>query len=213
MTDHVRVIEMIECSYQIHTHSVNEIELLLVPDGDADYVMFRGTETSGEASTTFLERIQDVWDIVRDLRILPWPVKVDGIEYRGHAGFIRGAIRVAKALEHQLRNKKLVVAGHSMGGAIALVVGLLLAKGGKPVEIVTVGAPHVFCDKVNIPDNCEITMYKKGKDIVTYVPLGRHPVKQTVVGKPSRWYPNAEDHSLHDALIAVRNKLYREEKE
>lgn len=177
---------------------------MLIPDDEADYLIFRGTQVVSEPAGSIIKLIRNSWDIIRNLRIWPWPVKIKGSTYKGHAGFIRGAVRVARFIRPQLRkNKPLVVAGHSLGGAIALVVGLLVGRG-KPVNIITLGCPRVFWSPVKIPENAKITMYRCGRDIVSYIPLGRHPVPLTVVGKPKKLWPSTADHRIREYIRAIK---------
>lgn len=204
---HLRVVRLCKRAYRQCTGSVGELEYLLRRRHDADYLAFRGTETIPE-DESLLGFAGSIWDIVRDLRIWPWPVQIHGHEYRGHAGFIRGSLKVVEEVTPLLRNKPLVIAGHSLGGAVALVAGLLLSREGKDVEIVTFGCPHVFWGDVYVPEETRITMYRFGRDIVTYVPLGKHPAPQTVIGTASRFWPNIRDHRMDNYLGALR-ELYK----
>lgn len=185
---HSRVVELCQRSYQEKTGSVGELEYLLVEDEGMNYLVFRGTEA--------WPPFPNAWDLIRDLRIWPWPIRVGDQNLRGHAGFIRGAERAASAVLPDLPAGPLTVAGHSLGGAVALVAGMLLAHKREVTEIVTLGAPHVFWHKPSIPEQTRLTMYRKGRDLVTYVPLGRHPVKLTKIGKPERFWPNLGDHGV-----------------
>lgn len=202
--NHARVADLCKLAYTHRTGSLGELEYLLLHEADADYLIFRGTE-SWPDDTGFLAATRNVWDMVRNLRIWPWPVKIEGIEYRGHAGFIRGARRVAREIRPSLRREMpLVVAGHSLGGAVALVAGLLLGRDQKMVEIVTLGCPRVFWSLVQLPLDTTLTMYRHGRDLVTYVPVGRHPVPQVKLGKAARFWPNISDHRVDHYIAEIR---------
>ena len=205
---HIALAEMVERAYHSHTFSYNDVEFLVVYEDDNAYVVFRGTEITGYESHTFWEKFSDLRDVVRDLRIAPWPVKIDGTEYFGHAGFIKGALGAYEILKDHLKdvNGDVFVLGHSLGGAIALVVGLELAKTYN-VQIITFGSPKVFCKKIKIPDNAKLTMYKNGKDLITMVPIGRHPVKLKKIGKPSHWFPNIDDHGISKYIKSLKREL------
>lgn len=178
----------------------------MVSDDHEDFLAIRGTE-SCRYPTTFWGRVKNAWDVVRDLRIFPWPVRIQDTEYHGHSGFVRGATRIFKKVRHSYQpNRPINVVGHSLGGALALVVGLLLASNGFVVNIITFGAPRVFFSKITIPENCSITMYRNGRDIVTHVPLGRHPVKPVCIGKALCWHWNWHDHSIMRYVSAIQTR-------
>lgn len=163
-------------------------------------LVFRGTSLNGEELPPF----NLFCDALRDLRCWPWPVKILGQTHHGHAGFIRGACRVVKHLRPELGKGPVTCTGHSLGGAIALVAGLKLAKEGRSVMIVTFGAPKVFLRGVKLPENVEISMYRAGKDLVTYLPIGKHPVKPCKIGSPARFWPNLSDHSMDRYVEALQ---------
>jgi hypothetical protein len=94
----------------------------------------------------------------------------------------------------------LLLSSHS---PLSLFSFLLLAKHGQPVKIVTFGAPRVFCSEVNIPENTEITMYRNGRDVVTTVPLGKHPVKLTNIGKKGLFW-SWEDHGMKEYIKSLK---------
>lgn len=185
--------------YDRATYRVFECEF------DADFlgedlvIVIRGTEISGTPSDGFWGKVKNLWDVVRDLRILPWPVKIDHMEVFGHAGFVKGASKifdVVGPLAMRHKPAKVYVTGHSLGAAEAQVVGLMLASDGHDVEVVGFGSPRIFFTDIEIPENCSIKLYRYGKDLVTHVPYGRHLVEPINIGKPYSWFWNIHDHDI-----------------
>lgn len=72
------------------------------------------------------------------------------IEGRLHAGFAGHYLSLSNAIWHDVvsRNvRHLVACGHSLGGAVALLLGVELAQlGGVKTRVITFGAPRVFDD-------------------------------------------------------------------
>jgi len=87
-------------------------------------------------------------------------------------------------LEQDIDHKNIVLTGHSLGGAVALILGALMTRDEiPPVEIVTFGAPR--CGRLKILDSVPVTQYRHGKDIVPMVPpLMRRHNKLIRVGEP-----------------------------
>ena len=117
------------------------------------------------------------WDAVRDLRILPiWTRELGWCP----AGFLRAAKRLmpkclSECMDRDIEKEDIVLTGHSLGGAVALIVGALMVRDEVNIqEIVTFGAPR--CGRLKILDNTPVTMYRHGKDIVPMVPpvMRRH---------------------------------------
>lgn len=87
----------------------------------------------------------DTHDWIQNLsaRLVPW----DG-GLKSHEGFARTALMVYRAfdkrkvLEH-LAGREIVLGGHSAGGAIAQLLSMYPSM--RPREMVTFGAPRVFC--------------------------------------------------------------------
>lgn len=207
---HTELLDLIQYGVSHSTHSVHEMEFMLVRAEHCTIICFRGTELKGNSKDSFWERLQNKLDIVRDVRVLPWKSKRLPA---GQAGFVRGAIAVIDAIKHQLvseytNSTPIVLCGHSLGGALSVATGFLMnSEGYNVVEIVTFGSPKVFYrgERAYRGKNFRITMYKYGKDIITHVFLGRHPVKQTKVGKSSSWFWNFKDHSLDKYQEAKHN--------
>jgi Lipase (class 3) len=103
-----------------------------------------------------------------------------------HAGFLDGAEGILDAVAQQIATPSIsapvIVTGHSLGGALALGVGALLACAGrKPAGIVTFGAPRFgmaqFAAQIaGVP----IRQYRRGNDPVPLVPFDVPPFLQFV---------------------------------
>lgn len=92
-----------------------------------------------------------------------------------HAGFLVGATALLPAVEKAVAGRRYALCGHSLGGALATLVGALMTVTGRPpVEIVTFGAPRVgmslFVDSLQ---HVAIRQYTYGNDFVPMVPT--HP--------------------------------------
>jgi len=189
LTD-LELLNLVKKGYQEKTSVVNEIEYSVHQYLDCQVIVIRGTEITGTEEDHSGDKVKNLRDVIRDIRIIPWKLK--GVPW-GHAGFVKGARSV---LEHAMPKylkygKKTICVGHSLGGAIALALAVML-KDQQTVHVVTFGAPRVFLRKQNI----SAKMYRNGKDIVPTVPYGRHPVKQTRVGKKTTRLPCVKDHFL-----------------
>ena len=117
------------------------------------------------------------WDAVRDLRILPiWTRELGWCP----AVFLRAAKSLmpkclSECMDRDIEKEDIVLTGHSLGGAVALIVGALMVRDEVNIqEIVTFGAPR--CGRLKILDNTPVTMYRHGKAIVPMVPpvMRRH---------------------------------------
>ena len=105
-----------------------------------------------------------------------------------HAGFWRHSQRIATYLGPRLPAvRKIHLSGHSLGGAVATVVGCVVARQfpGVAVEVVTFGSPRVgdaaFRDACIEQRNLHITRVHNDRDVVTWFPyFGYHHVGQDV---------------------------------
>jgi|SRR5580700_270433 hypothetical protein len=97
-----------------------------------------------------------------------------------HAGFLDGAESIVGAISAAVGNNKCYLTGHSLGGALALGVGALLACSGKsPAAIVTFGAPRYGMAKfVALLQPIAIRQYRRGNDPVPLVPFDVPPLME-----------------------------------
>jgi len=96
------------------------------------------------------------------------------------AGFLKVSQKVSIKILCEIAKAKmpiseLVLTGHSLGGAVAMLMGAHLTKSGvPPKEIVTFGAPK--CGRLKLLDDVDVTQYRNGVDIVPKTPplMRRH---------------------------------------
>lgn len=82
-------------------------------------------------------------------------IKDDGLELYLHKGFMDAAISVMQDIdENYTLDKTVYLTGHSLGGAIAQIVGMWLDKRGSNVQIFTFGTPSKsLADPKRAPNN------------------------------------------------------------
>ena len=161
MTSHRELGEL--CAESYHRVDFEDANIEVIQEGCV--FCFRGTD--------------EPLDALRDARVLPWWL---GRELGwAPAGFAKGARRLLPkmlswCLEHDIdTDQGLELCGHSLGGAIALLVGAMCKRDEVPVkQIVTFGAPR--SGRLKILDTVPVTQYRWGKDIVPTVPplMRRH---------------------------------------
>lgn len=176
-SDHQIIANVCQRSYFGKTFEEANIEVLI----ENNIVAFRGTD--------------EPLDAVRDLRIFPlWTKELGWCP----AGFLKASKRLVSKVMSEcwtrgIAPKDMILTGHSLGGAVALIVGALMVRDEiNPSEIVTFGAPR--CGRLKILDGMEVTCYRHGKDIVPLVPpLMRRHKKNERFGDP---YSFIQDHYM-----------------
>lgn len=174
MNSHQQLSRLCAESYQRNDFEESNIEVIFEPTLDNGVVFaFRGTD--------------ELKDAVRDVRIIPlWTRELGWCP----AGFLKASRRLVNkvtstCLENNFDHNRIELTGHSLGGAVALLVGALMVRDEiRPRQIVTFGAPR--CGRLKILDSVRVTMYRNGKDIVPLVPplMRRHkPLEQRGEGK------------------------------
>ena len=144
-------------------------------------------------------------DVITDIRFLPWYTKELGYSA---AGFVRTARHVYEAVEaHYQRtpHHPITLTGHSLGGAMALLVGAYMVRSHMPLErIVTFGAPRV--GKLRILKHIDVEMYKNRRDIVTSQPFWlSHPRRNIRIGGGKGWSP-LKDHRMNEYIEALKQE-------
>ena len=111
-------------------------------------------------------------DWLRDLDAVP--VWFSPLASWCHQGFLEGAQKLWPSIHAKLPPGKVVLTGHSLGGALALLVGALMAQGGEhPDAIVTFGAPKVgrgYIRDVILKRVPVLRQYRYGNDPVPDLP-------------------------------------------
>ncbi len=117
----------------------------------------------------------DPLDWIRDLRALPRVFPTVGV---CHSGFGSGGTAVAARVLAAIRGdtRLMTVVGHSLGGAMALIVSARLIAAGYRVRTVTFGAPRVaFCLNLRLGRLVrradELAEYRRAGDPVPDVPM------------------------------------------
>ena len=134
-------------------------------------------------------------DWLRDFDVLP--VNDPDIGW-AHQGFLEGA---ESALQF-VGADPVALTGHSLGGALAVVVAAkLIARGVQVTSVVTFGAPHAVGYRARTllsGSTTQVRQYRRGLDIVPCVPwepgLLAHVAPLTHIGRPSG--NPLEDHAI-----------------
>lgn len=105
-----------------------DVHILITEVDNIKLVAIRGTEPD------------NLIDWIRDFDVVPVDNHTLGI---CHQGFLTGAISAFNYLQPLLLDKQYALVGHSLGGALAILTGALLAKAGiAPLQLTTFGAPR-----------------------------------------------------------------------
>lgn len=144
------------------------------------------TFRAGESVVAIRGTTADPRDWLRDLSVMPKRDRALGF---CHAGFLDGAR--ALFLKSPLPDRDFsasILTGHSMGGALALLLGgLLAAHGSPPRAIVTFGAPRCGSWTLRrVLRDLPLRLYRNGDDPVPEVPwlpgFYVHPAKLIAIG-------------------------------
>tara|TARA_R100000951_G_C2584770_1_gene163067 strand:+ start:178 stop:741 length:564 start_codon:yes stop_codon:yes gene_type:complete len=187
MTSHQELSVLCGQSYRKSTFEEANIETLVV----GNVFIFRGTDEPKDA--------------IRDIRILPWWTRELGW---CPSGFLKASRRLVNkvtsvCLEKDIDHKNIELTGHSLGGAVAMIVGALMTRDEiPPKQIVTFGAPR--CGRLKILDTVSVNNYRNGKDIVpTVPPLMRRHNDLIEIGNPDS---RIKDHFVLNYVKALKKK-------
>jgi pimeloyl-ACP methyl ester carboxylesterase len=131
------------------------------------------TQADGTVVVAFRGTVpDDLEDWLRDIDALP--ERVPGLPAMGwcHAGFLAGGIGLLALFRDHLAGKRVVLVGHSLGGALAIIVaGLLTAADTPPALVVTFEAPRAGGMRLRqLLANVLIRQYRFGNDPITELP-------------------------------------------
>ncbi len=205
---HLDLARICRVAYSNKTFCERDVEVFVVEHSFHRVIAFRGTEASklwpskkvaGKGWFGKVKGSLKNWlDVVRDVRFIPWHDKRVGW---AHSGFLKGSRCVCdKHLVKLPTDKKLIITGHSLGGALALVAAQILRQTHDIEEVVVFGCPRVFLwNSVDRFSNIRVCLYRNGHDLVTTVPHSfygyRHPRELSQLGSfkssqrsISRWH-------------------------
>ena len=185
MNSHHVLAKLCQESYQTSDFEEAGIEVMV----SGNCFVFRGTD--------------EARDVIRDIRVLPLWTSVGWCP----AGFFKASRRLLPkimswCLEHDIDHKKIELTGHSLGGAVAQLVGALMVRDEIiPAQVVTFGAPK--CGRLKLLDQVpKVFLYRNGKDIVSVIPFFMRRHKPLVrVGKKCS---SIKDHFIKNYVRAKK---------
>lgn len=127
-----------------------------------------------------------------------------------HLGFLKRANHCMDLIRVDLNSARdFALTGHSLGGAIALLVGAMaiIEENIAPAEIVTFGAPRAGFDTyANVLRSVAVRQYRFGADPIPLVPThpyvhAREPLSQ--IGSPIRSIDIFENHHIANYINAL----------
>jgi len=151
------LIEMAEYCNEVYENGEeledDQFSYNLIRSGGITILIFRGTANAKNVLT----------DI--DIRF----IKDDGLDLYLHKGFMDAATSVMQDIDQNYTlDKTVYLTGHSLGGAMAQIVGMWLNKRGSNVQIFTFGSPKVTTTFLyNEPNHWRVAMRS---DPVHYLP-------------------------------------------
>lgn len=150
-------------AYDENTISTGTTQVLVIQENDATWIVFRGTE--GKLN-----------DIIADAKIRKEVTDIGEI----HRGFndaymLVNEDAIAFAKKAKDAGKKLYIAGHSLGGALAVIAALYFNLDGlSPDKVITFGCPRVVgketAEKVNLNHKRLFCRVVNNNDVVTRIP-------------------------------------------
>lgn len=139
-----------------------------------------------------------------DFDIEPFDVAGIGKVYRGFWSAwdaISLPVLAASAGQH------VILTGHSLGGAMAILAAAYMAVGGNPPAAVYAFEPPRVGDDMGIRTalaSVPLYLFRNGNDLVTDLPpAGHHPAMLTPIGIPAFPFPNLADHQIARVIAAL----------
>jgi predicted lipase len=203
MDQSLKCAKLSRAAYNKNGYSINKKYLIeskktdtqcyVFAENDITYIVFRGTEKK------FRDIFTDLWAFKKEL---PFKNK-KGI--RVHRGFLDAYMSVrdeilTKVLE--LNSKRIIITGHSLGGALATLCGVDLQKNSivhwHNLHLATFGSPKVGNRKFKKSFNNRVFSYDRYVNRLDLVPL--MPFSCSAVGKKVK--------AIHKFKHDINNYIY-----
>lgn len=206
--NHYDLAKLCKESYRYVTFTVAECEVLLKYEAGVLHVICRGTEVPKPfPKQNFLGNLKNAWDVIRDMRVIPWYDKDLGW---CHAGFLKGGVKVAELIvKHLDVTQPVHFTGHSLGGALSLVCAAKLSAHGYNVkQWVGFASPKVhFMTRKRF--RFRQVNYRFRNDVVPLMPRVRgyrhnYPVIRLMSDEINRGPATWLDHSIDKYIKALR---------
>lgn len=114
---------------------------------------------------------RSVEDAVTDLVATAAAAPELGPKCRAHAGIRDAARRLVEGLAAEAKRREVVVVGHSLGGGVAALAAIELARHAESVECYCFAPPPVATRDCEIPGNCTVTAIVNADDCVPTLSL------------------------------------------
>lgn len=168
----------------------------------------------------FIAGTDEFKDVITDIRLAPSRFNGESKRIKVHVGFEDAYRSIESILMDHCKNEDtVIIAGHSMGGAIATLAAYKLARTVSNVTCVTFGSPRVgnraFAKNFNliVPNSYRLV---HGNDAITKWPKllswYRH-VDSLYQSKGSRWYSwipflRLLDHSMQNYIDGIKKGMW-----
>ena len=196
-----RAVQYCQQAYQHTDLEAGEAKALVSYDHLGTWVAFQGTHDIGQA--------------LEDLDCRPRFIQGIGYCHHGFSVLAEQIYPLVKTLASQ-GEQEFILTGHSLGGAIAILVAAMLVRDGvtKP-EIITFGAPRVSVGPAvgrvfaRTGLALALALYRNGADVVPDLPpILAHPVPLIQIGSPSDGPEAAErDHAVARYIAALQEEV------
>jgi len=143
-------------------------DVINIPDIDISFVLV--TDDAKKQQIVVIRGTANVENVIVDMDIKLVEDAQTGVSI--HKGFLDAGNSIYKEVKSQLNNKyEITTTGHSLGGAVAVVLAMKMKEDGFNVDAVTFGQPKVTnVGGANKFKSLNITRVVRPKDIVPIVP-------------------------------------------
>jgi hypothetical protein len=134
------------------------------------------------------------------------PVSVPGMG-DVHRGFWAALQAISAQVMAAIGDQPVTLVGHSLGGALSILMAASLTVAGKPpAAVYAFEPPRVSPDMTirTLLSKVPVHLYKNGNDIVPDVPFGwQHAALLVHIGSPLLPWPNVRDHAIARVIEAL----------